>query len=78
MTIKTVLCYLKFHFKQQLCGEEHQYKTSPFLFISQKIKMLIKIRLLKFSVSSQYGLACKHGIIFQLSSINNWTQNQIF
>ena len=29
--------------------------------------MLLKMRLLIFLVLSQYGLACKYGIIFQIS-----------
>ena len=31
MSIKIMLCYLKFRFKQQLCREEHQYATSSFV-----------------------------------------------
>ena len=31
-----MLFYLKSHFKQSLCGEEHQYITSPFLFFLKK------------------------------------------
>ena len=31
-----MLCYLKFHFKQQLCGEEHQYFANPFPFCFKK------------------------------------------
>ena len=31
-----MLCYLKFHFKQQLCGEEHQYTKGTFLFFLKK------------------------------------------
>ena len=33
-----ILCYLKFHFEQKLCGEENQYTTSPFLFFLKKAK----------------------------------------
>ena len=29
---KIMLCDIKFHFKQNLNGEEHQHTTSPFLF----------------------------------------------
>ena len=29
-----MLAYLKFNFKQ-LCGEEHQYKISPFFFLKK-------------------------------------------
>ena len=36
--IKIMSCYLKFHFKQWLCGEEHQYTTKPFLFFLKKSK----------------------------------------
>ena len=32
--------------------------------------VLIKMRLLMFSVFSQYGLACKYGIILQISTYN--------
>ena len=38
--------------------------------------MLIKIRLLIFLALSQHGLACKYGIIFQIS-IYSWMQNCI-
>ena len=31
-----MLCYLKFHFKQKLCGEEHRYIASLFLFLFLK------------------------------------------
>ena len=37
----------------------------------------MKIKLLIFLVFSQYGLACKYGIIFQIS-IYNWMENCIF
>ena len=37
---------------------------------------LVKMRLLIFLVFSQYGLACKYEIIFQVS-IYNWAQNCI-
>ena len=57
------------HFKQWLCGEEHQYTETP--NISYLTTVLIKMRLLIFLVSSRYGLACKCGIIFQIS-IYNW------
>ena len=33
-----MLCYLKFLFKQKLCGEEYQYTTSPFFFVLKKTK----------------------------------------
>ena len=33
-----MLYYLKFHFKQQPCGEEHQYTTSPFFVFLKKTK----------------------------------------
>ena len=80
-----MLCCLNFHFKQQLCGEERQVTTSSFLFILKKVRpknekitnnnylliVLIKMRLLKFLVFSQYELACKHGITFQIS-IYSW------
>ena len=38
MSIKIMLCYLKFRFKQQLCREEHQYATSSFVFFLHKTK----------------------------------------
>ena len=87
-----MLYYLKFHIKQKLCGEEHQYTESLFLFILEKAKpkkqkknvnisylimVLTKIRLLIFLVLTQYGLACKYGIIFQIL-LYNWMQNCIF
>ena len=91
MSSKFVLCYLRLHCKQQLCGEEHQNKTSPFLFfleitrpkkqkninISHLAMVLIKMRLLVFLVFSRHRWACKHGIIFQIS-IYNWMQNWTF
>ena len=30
-----MLCYSKFHFKQKLRGEEHQYTTNPFVTFSK-------------------------------------------
>ena len=36
--MKIMLCYLKFYFKQQLSGEEHQLTTSHFLFFLNKVK----------------------------------------
>ena len=86
-----MLCYLKFYFKQYLCGEERQYTTSPFLFFVQKFRpknqknslalcnliiVLIKMRLLIFLVLSRCGLAYKYGIIFQ-RSVYNWMLNCI-
>ena len=44
--------------------------------ISYFIMVLIKTRLLIFSVLIRYGLACKYGIISQMS-IYNWIQNCI-
>ena len=35
-----MFCYSKFHFKQQLCGEEHQYKIRTFLFLLKKQKKI--------------------------------------
>ena len=75
----------------QLCGEKHQHTTSSFLFFlknpglkskktintSYLVTVLIEMRLLIFMVFTQYGLACKYGIIFQIS-IHNWMQNCIF
>ena len=58
------------HFKQWLCGEEHQYTETP--NIGYLITVLIKMRLLIFLVSSPYGLACKCGIVFQISNITGW------
>ena len=34
-----MLCYLKFHFKQQLCGEEYQHTASLFLSFLKKAKL---------------------------------------
>ena len=31
-------CYLKFPFKQQLCGQEHQCTRGPFLFFLKNAK----------------------------------------
>ena len=36
MSIKTILCYVKFSFKQSLSVEEHQHITDFFLFFPQK------------------------------------------
>ena len=82
LSIKFMLCYLKFRFKQQLCGEDH-YTTSSFLFFLKEARpkkqpknlnfnyliiVPIKMRLLLFLVISQYGLPCKYGIVFQFST----------
>ena len=52
---KIMLCYLKFHFKQQLCGEEHQYFASPFLFFLKKTmpKKAINISYFKIVLKKQ-------------------------
>ena len=84
---------LEFYFKQYLCGEEHEYTTSSYLFflkkdqayktkkkvinISYLIVALIKMRLLIFLVLSRYGLAFKCRTISKIS-IYNWMQNCIF
>ena len=90
--LKQMLCYLQFRFKQYFCEEEHQLTTSSFLFFLKKnrpkkrkkissirylIMLLINMRPVIFLVFSQYGLACKYGIIFQISTYN-WMQNCIF
>ena len=31
-----MLCYLKFHFNQELSGEKHQHTTSQLLFFLKK------------------------------------------
>ena len=36
MSIKTMLCYVKFHFKQSPYVEEHEYITGSFLFFPKK------------------------------------------
>ena len=69
----------KVSFQTKLCGEEHQYTKGTFLFFLKKpslnnsnkkvinitylIIVLLKMKLLIFLVFSQYGLACKYGII---------------
>ena len=78
-------------FLKKICGEEHQYTKNPFLLFSKKTKpkkqreiinisylimVLIKIRLLIFLIFSQYGLASKFRIMFQIS-IYNWMQDYI-
>ena len=81
-----MLFYLKSHFK-----EEHQYATSSFPFFLKKarpkkqkeiininylITVLIKMQLLIFLVFSQYGLACKYGIIgCKIAFSNTWCNN---
>ena len=82
--------YLKLRSKQKLCGREDQYTTSSFLLSlktsrpKKQIKKIINISYLiiapikmKLLVFSQYGLACKYGIISPIS-IHNWMQNCIF
>ena len=66
-----MLCYLKFHFKQQLCGEEHQYTVGPFHFFLKKTQAK-KMTLLLFLVLSRYGLACKYGVISKYQYIVGW------
>ena len=82
---KSSYVIIKFHFKQWLCGEEHQYATRPFFSLLKKpgwkltktintdylIITLITMRLLIFLDFSQYCLACKYEIIFQIS-IESW------
>ena len=82
--LKQMLCYLQFRFKQYFCEEEHQLTTSSFLFFLKKnrpkkqkkisnirylIMLLISMRPVIFLVFSQYGLACKYGIIFKYQYI---------
>ena len=45
--------------------------------ISLLIMMLIKMRLLVLLILGLYGLACKYGIIFQISGYN-WMKNCMF
>ena len=67
-----MLPYVKFLFKQKLCGEEQQYTKSLILFflkkpsakntkkiinISYLIMVLLKMRLLIFLVLSRHALA---------------------
>ena len=52
-------------------------KQNAIINISHLIIVLIKMRLLIFFVFSRYGLACKYGIIFQVS-VYHWMQNFIF
>ena len=80
-----MLGYLKFYFKQQLYGKEHQCTTSPFVFflkkrdckakkninISYLIMVQIKMKLLTFFILSRYVLVCKYRITSQIS-IYNW------
>ena len=73
-----MLCYLNFYFKQQRCGEEHQYTTDFFLLflkknqvykrkniinISYSIMVPIEIRLSILLILCRHGLACKYRII---------------
>ena len=44
-------CYLKFHFKKQLCGEEEQCIKSPFFLILKNPSLKNKKELL---ISSDY------------------------
>ena len=60
-----------FSFKKQT------QETKIIINISYLTMVLIKMRLLMFLVLSQYGLACKYGIIFQ-TAIHKWMQNWIF
>ena len=93
LSIKIILFYSKFHFKQKICGEEHQYTTGSSLFFLKKVWpkkqqeknvkidhltiVLIKVRLIIFLVFSHYGLPCKYGTALQMS-IYNWLRNCIF
>ena len=36
MSIKTMLCYVKSHFKQSTYVEEHKYMTGSFLFFPKR------------------------------------------
>ena len=54
-----------------------QTNKQKIININYLIMVLIKMRFLIFLVLSRYGLACKYGIISQIS-IFNWIQNCIF
>ena len=54
-------------------SENPDLKTKKIIKVNNLIIVLIKIEAINIS---QFGLACKHGIIFQIS-IYNWTQNCI-
>ena len=87
----TKSCY-ECYFKQQVCGEEHEYTTNSFLSFLKKTKpikqkkiiyiiyliiVLIKMRLLIFLILCRYRLACKSRIISQISMFH-WMRNCIF
>ena len=78
-------CYRNWSFILNLCGVKLWCITMwCFLFLLKKARpknkktiVLKNMRLLIFLVFSQYGLAGKYGLIFQIS-IYNWAQNCIF
>ena len=54
--------------------EKPSLKTKKIIDVSYLIMVLIKMRLIIFLTLSRYGLACKHGIIIQMS-IYDWMQD---